>query len=91
MGTLSKITSKYFIKHSTYRAFVILELELLLLNSLELVPEVELSSLLLQLGEFVFIFRDLLQCGLDAGFKFNVLLRGQNAILHTNKEGTVIE
>ena len=41
--------------------------ELLLLDGLELVPEVELGRLLLQLGEFVLVLGHLLQGRLDAG------------------------
>lgn len=51
---------------STYRTLVILELELLLLDSLQLIPEVELSGLLLQLGEFVLVLGHLLQGRFDA-------------------------
>lgn len=45
----------------TYLLLLLLQRELLLLHHLELVAEVELSGLLLQLGEFVFVFGDLLQ------------------------------
>ena len=40
--------------------------ELLLLDSLELVPDVELCRFLLELGELVLVLRNLLQRGLDA-------------------------
>lgn len=50
----------------TYLLLLLLQRELLLLHHLELVAEVELSGLLLQLGEFVFVFGDLLQGWLDA-------------------------
>jgi len=49
-----------------YRALVILQLELLLLDGLELIPEVELGSLLLQLSEFVLVLGHLLQGRFDA-------------------------
>lgn len=52
--------------HRTYLLLLLLQRELLLLHHLELVAEVELSGLLLQLGEFVFVFGDLLQGWLDA-------------------------
>ena len=51
----------------SYPRLLLVHGELLLLDRLELVAEVELGSLLLQLGELVLVLRDLLQGGLDAG------------------------
>ncbi len=53
-------------KFSYYRLLLV-HGELLLLDGLELVPEVELGRLLLQFGELVLIFGHLLQGRLDAG------------------------
>ena len=47
---------------------LILHGELLLLDSLELISEVELCGLLLELGEFVLVFGNFLQCRLDAAW-----------------------
>ena len=47
---------------------LILHGELLLLDSLELISKVELCGLLLELGEFVLVFRNFLQCRLDAAW-----------------------
>ena len=49
--------------------FLLVHGELLLLDGLELIPEVELGGLLLQLGELVLVLRHLLQGRLDAGRK----------------------
>jgi len=46
--------------------FLLVHGELLLLDGLELIPEVELGGLLLQLGELVLVFRHLLQGRFDA-------------------------
>jgi len=55
-----------FFCFTLHRALVILQLELLLLDGLELIPEVELGSLLLQLSEFVLVLGHLLQGRFDA-------------------------
>ena len=49
-----------------YSGVLLVHGELLLLDGLELVPEVELGGLLLQLGELVLVLRDLLEGGFDA-------------------------
>merc|ERR1712241_840233 len=48
-----------------FPCFLLIHCKLFLFDSLELVPEVELSSLLLELGKLILIFRNLLQCWLD--------------------------
>ena len=52
--------------YSTDLLVLLLKCELLLLHNLQLVSEVELSCLLLQLGEFVLVLGHLLQCRLLA-------------------------
>ena len=50
----------------TYLLLLFFQCELLLLDNLELITEVEFGGLLLQFGEFVFVFGNLLQGWFDA-------------------------
>jgi len=66
LGGDSTFLRSGFFGFTLHRALVILKLELLLLDGLELIPEVELGSLLLQLSEFVLVLGHLLQGRFDA-------------------------
>lgn len=75
------------LKAITHLVLVVLKLELLLLDSLELVPEVELSGLLLQLGELVLVLGDLLQRGLDAARATGIKVSGGTEMAYGSDDG----
>ena len=68
---LSSSTSLVLLLHyPPHPGLLLVHGELLLLDGLQLVPEVELGRLLLQLGELVLILGHLLQGRLDAAMRY---------------------
>lgn len=63
--------STYNVQQKTYLLILFFHCELFLFHLLQLITEVEFGSLLLQLGEFVLIFRDFAQRGLNTAFKLS--------------------
>ena len=55
--------------------------EFLLLDNFELVTEVEFGGLLLELGEFVLVFGNLLESGLDAERKISFIASARGSLI----------